>query len=62
MKGNNEATAFLPLKQSSGMPVQYVKDKGSVCLASDEAKYIYKKVEKDDLINVEMNYQKNRRE
>ena len=27
MKGKNEATTFLPLKQSSGGPVQYVKDR-----------------------------------
>ena len=55
MKGKNEATAFLPLKLSSVGPVQYVKDRE--CLTSDEASYIYKKVEKDDLVNAKMTKQ-----
>ena len=44
MKYMNEATAFLPLKLSSGKPVQYVKDRESICLTSDQARYIYKKM------------------
>ena len=43
----------MPLKQSSGGWVQYVKDRESKYLTSDEARYINKKVEQDDLINVE---------
>ena len=54
MKGMNGATGFLPLKQSSGGPVQYVKERESICLTSDKARYICKKVEKDDIVNVEM--------
>ena len=54
MKGKNEATTCLPLKASFGGPVQYVKDRESKCLSSDEVRYIYKKVAKDDLVNVEM--------
>ena len=42
MKGKNEDTTFLPLTQSSGGLVQ--------CLTTDQARYIYKKVEKDSLI------------
>ena len=57
MKGKNEATTFLPLKLSSAGPVQYVKDRESKCLTSDEARYIYKKVENNDLVNVEINKQ-----
>ena len=45
---------FLPLKQSSSRLVQYVKDRDNICLTTDQAKNIYKKVEKDSLINVEM--------
>ena len=46
---------------SSGGPVSYVKDKESICLTSDQARYIYKKVEKGGLGNVEMIKQGNRR-
>ena len=49
---------IVPLKLSSGGPVYYVKDRESECLASDQARYIYKKVEKDGLVNVEMIKQK----
>ena len=43
MKGKNEASTYLPLKLSSGGPVQYVQDQESICLMSDQARYIYKK-------------------
>ena len=54
MKGKNEASIFLPLKLSSSGLAQYVKGTESICLTSDQARCIYKEVEKDDLVNVEM--------
>ena len=51
IKGKNKATTFLPLKQSSGGLVQYVMDRNSICLTTDQARYIYKK---GCLVNVEM--------
>ena len=48
---------FSPLEQSSGWQVQYVKDRENISLTSNEVKYIYKKVEKDNLVNVETHKQ-----
>ena len=44
----------MPLKQSSHGLVQYVKDGDNICLISNQARYIYGKVEKDSLVKVEM--------
>ena len=51
----------MPLKQSSGQLVQYVMDEDSTCLTADQATYIYKRVEKDSLVNVETIKTRNRR-
>ena len=48
--GKNEGITFLPLREqqpSSGRTIQYTKDRVNVCLTSDWAKHIYKKVEMD---------------
>ena len=37
---------FLPLKQRSGGLFQYIKDRNGIYLTTDQARYIYKKVEK----------------
>ena len=54
MKGKNDPTTYLPLKSNLGGPVRYVKDRENICLTADQAKYIYKKVEQDSIVNVEM--------
>ena len=38
---------------SLGRTIQYIKDRENICLTSDQARYIYKKVETDSLVNVE---------
>ena len=46
----------MPLKQqqlSSVKTIQFVKNKKNVCLSSNQARYIYQKVEMDSLVNVE---------
>ena len=52
MKSKNDPTTFLPLK-SKGGPVRYVKDRENICSTADHAKYIYKKVEQEGIVNVE---------
>ena len=37
-----------------GEPVQYVEDRENICLTVDQASYIYKKVEQDSIVNIEM--------
>ena len=34
--------------------VKYVKDKENICLTVDQAKYIYKKVKQEGIVNIEM--------
>ena len=51
--GKNDPTTFLSLKSNLGGPVRYVKDRENICLIADHAKYIYKKVEQDIIVNVE---------
>ena len=43
----------MPLKLKIGGPVRYVKDREHICLTTDQAKYIYKKVEQEGIVNVE---------
>ena len=48
--------SHFPLKQQqphSGRTIHFIKDRGNVCLTSDQDRYIYTKVGKDSLINVE---------
>ena len=49
----------MPLKLSSGGPVEYGKHRESICLTSDQAMCIYKKV-KDGIVNVETIKQEDR--
>ena len=44
----------MPLKSNLGGPVRYVKDRENICLTMDQARYIYKKVEQDSIVNIEM--------
>ena len=53
MKGKNDPTIFLPLKSNLGGPIWHVKDRENICLTLDQARYIYKKVEWDSIVNVE---------
>ena len=39
---------------SSGKTIQFVKDRDEKCLTSDQARYVYKGVEKDSIVNVEI--------
>ena len=49
MNGKNEPTAFLPLN---------TKDKENICLTTDQARHIYKKVELEGIANVDTIKQK----
>ena len=53
MKGKNDPTTFLPLKSKSRRTVRYVKDMENMCSTADQAKYIYKNVKQDSIVNVE---------
>ena len=39
--------------QKIGGPVKYVKDKGNICLTMDQARYIYKKVELEGIVDID---------
>ena len=54
MKGKNDPTAFSLLKSKINGPVRYVKDNENLSLIADHAKYIYKKVEQESTVNIEM--------
>ena len=51
--GKNNTTTFLPLNTKIGGPVKYVKDKKNICLTTDQARHIYKKVELEGVVNVD---------
>ena len=55
MKDKNDPTIFFAskIKKIGGM-VRYVKDRENVYLTGDEAKYFYKKVEQESIVNIEM--------
>ena len=53
MKGKNDPTTFLPLKLKIGGLVRYVRDRENMCLTAGQAKYIYKKVGQESIVNVE---------
>ena len=53
MKGKNDPTTFLPLNSKLDGPVAYLKDRETICLTADQAKYIYKKVEQESIVNIE---------
>ena len=43
----------MPLNTEIGGPVKYIKDKAAFCLTKDQARHIYKKVELEDVVNVD---------
>ena len=53
MKGKNDPTAFLPLNTKIDRPVKSIVDKENICLAMDQAWYIYKKLEQEGIANVD---------
>ena len=56
-RSKNEGITFLPLKQQqlgSSRTIKFIEDRENICLTSDQARYIYKKVEKDSIVNVEI--------
>ena len=52
MKDKNDPTTFLPLKSKIGGPVRHTKERENICLAADQARYFYKKVEQEGIVNV----------
>ena len=51
MKGKNGATPFLTSKDKTGGEVNYIQNKGAMCLTERQADHIYKVIEKVDMIN-----------
>ena len=43
MKGKIDPTTSLPLRSKIGGPVRYVRERETICLTVDQAKYIYKR-------------------
>ena len=54
MKGKNDPTTFLSLNTKIGRLVKSVKDKENICLTTDQARHIYKKVELEGIVNVDL--------
>ena len=44
----------MPLNTKIGGPLQYVKDKENICLTTEQAGHIYKKVELVGVVNVDI--------
>ena len=44
---------ILPLNTKIGGQARYIRDREAVCLKEDQAKYIYKKVEPKNILNVD---------
>ena len=53
MKDKNNPTAFLLLNKKIGGQVKSIKDKENICLTMDQARYIYKKVEQEGMVNTD---------
>ena len=51
MKGKNDSTPFLPLKSKTGRKVTYVQNKEDICLTERQIDYVYKAMEKGNMIN-----------
>ena len=49
----NDPTTFLPLNTIIGGPVKSIKDTENICLITDQARYIYKKVEQEGIVSVD---------
>ena len=52
MKGKNDPI-FFPLNTKIGGSVKCVRDKEYICLATDQARHIYKKVELEGIVNID---------
>ena len=52
-KGKNGTTTFLPLDSKTGGNIKYIKDKDAICLTEDQTRYMYKKVEQGNNLNIE---------
>ena len=48
----------MPPNTKIGGSVKYVKDKEIICLTTDEARYVYKKVEQKGIVNIDAIKQK----
>ena len=53
MKGKNDPTTFLPLNTKIGGPAKCVKDKENICLTTDQARHINKKMQLEGIVNVD---------
>ena len=53
IEGENDTITFLSLNMKIGGLIEYVQDKEVKCLTEDQARYIYKKVELQGVINVD---------
>ena len=59
MKGKNSTTSFLPNKKKGGQvrfseEVTYIPNREKMCLTKDQAKQIYKEIEKNEPINIQI--------
>ena len=53
VEGKNSPTTFLPLNTKIGGQARYIKDKEAICLTKDQARHIYKKLESENIVNVD---------
>ena len=51
MKGKNDSTPFVPLKSKTGGKVTYMQNKEDICLTERQTDYVYKAMEKGNMIN-----------
>ena len=51
VKGKNGSTPFLPPKDRTGGKVNYIQNKEAMCLTERQADYVYKVIEKGNMIN-----------
>ena len=54
MESKKDPTTLFPLKSKIDGPVRYVKVRENICLTLNQAKYIYKKVEQESIVNIEI--------
>ena len=64
MKGKNGTTSFLPKKKKGGKvtfheEVTYIPNRERMCLTKDQATQIYEEVEKNELINIQIDSKDN---
>ena len=53
MNGGVDTTAFLPLDSKIGRQINYIKPSVGQFLTSEQASYVYKKIESSEIINVD---------